>query len=71
MKRTILYLCDYEKNTSCDKSYCKHNPNAKCRECSNTSKKEYAMHNENGEPIVVFDSENPPPLERRRKLPKN
>lgn len=70
MKKVILYLCDPDKNTECSKTHCKYK-NSKGAECGNTSKREYAALNENGEPIVVYDSENPPPLERRRKSTKN
>ena len=46
-----LYLCDPEKNTSCKKTSCKYNPNAKWQDCTNTTDKEFAMLDEHGEPI--------------------
>ena len=49
-----LYMCDHTKNTKCHKTSCKYNPNAKSRECTNTTKKEFAKLDENGEPIVAY-----------------
>lgn len=49
-----LYLCDHTKNTECPKTLCMYSPNAKCGECTNTSKKEFAKLDKNGEPIVAY-----------------
>ena len=49
-----LYLCDHVKNTECRKTSCKFNPNAEWRECTNTTKKEFAKLDERGEPIVAY-----------------
>ncbi|MBP3798022.1 MAG: hypothetical protein J6I46_09660 [Ruminococcus sp.] len=49
-----LYLCDHAKNTECPKTSCKYDPNAKFGECTNTTKKEFAKLDENGEPIVAY-----------------
>lgn len=49
-----LYACDYVKNTECPKTSCMFDPNAKYRGCTNTSKKEFAKLDENGEPIVAY-----------------
>lgn len=49
-----IYLCDHVKNTECSKTSCKFNPNAEWRECTNTSKKEFAKIDEHGKPIVVY-----------------
>lgn len=49
-----IYLCDHVKNTECSKTSCKFNPNAELRECTNTSKKEFAKIDEHGKPIVVY-----------------
>ncbi len=63
-KHIVIYKCDPSKNVTCKKTLCGS-------ECNGTSKREYAQLDENCKPIVVYDSENPPPLERRRKRPKN
>lgn len=49
-----LYLCDHTKNTECPKTSCMFDPNAKFGECTNTTKKEFAKLDENGEPIVAY-----------------
>ncbi len=50
-----LYMCDHTKNTKCPKTSCKYNPNVKCGVCTNTTKKEFAKLDENGEPIVLYN----------------
>lgn len=50
-----LYVCDHTKNTECHKTSCAFDPNAKCGVCTNTTKKEFAKLNENGEPIVLYN----------------
>lgn len=66
MKRELkppkpLYLCDHIKNTECEKTSCKYNPDAVYAACGYTLKKEFAMLDEHGEPIkappVYVDSE--------------
>lgn len=49
-----LYMCDHTKNTECPKTSCMYSPNAKYGECTNTSKKEFARLDENGESIVAY-----------------
>lgn len=49
--RKELYICNPEKNTSCRKSGCVHNPNAIHKQCSCTTNPAFAKLDANGEPM--------------------
>lgn len=48
----IWYKCDPAKATTCKKSFCKHNKNAKALKCESTKRKEWAVLDAAGNPVV-------------------
>lgn len=51
----ILYKCDPKKNTACKKTHCKFNPAVIGGECDSTSEEQYAVLDDNGEPIIKYN----------------
>lgn len=51
LKNPVLYVCDPEKNVVCNKTICKHNPNAKVQACAWTWFRKFAKRDELGIPI--------------------
>jgi hypothetical protein len=50
MEARILYKCDPNKNTECDKNGCKHNPNSEHPYCEHTAHKEFST---DGIPVLL------------------
>lgn len=53
MSNRTLYLCDHEKNTRCRKRSCYHNPQSNWRFCRETSDKDMAKFDADGNPIIA------------------
>ena len=53
MEHKTLYLCDPEKNKTCRKSCCVHNPLAIDCICKATVHLEFAKLDESGKPILA------------------
>ena len=54
-----MYLCDPHKNVLCKKSTCIHNPGAQFPQCYRTSKAGFAMLDEDGQPIILTQKQDP------------
>lgn len=57
-KKLVYYLCDPEKNNTCRKTNCKHNPYALTQRCELTANVDYAADKT---PIVID-------LEKHKKM---
>lgn len=53
MKERIVYMCDPDKNVKCPKTECAYATTYYGGLCRKTAHREYAMTDENGEPIVA------------------
>ena len=53
-EKSTLYLCDPQKNTECQKGICQM-PNGCFLGCFLTTKKEFAVTDENGNPIIATE----------------
>ena len=49
----IHFICDPEKATTCPKTACKHNKEAKLQECDQTTYLEWAARDKDGMPILA------------------
>lgn len=54
MTKQVYYLCNPEKNKTCRKTNCKHNPHSISKTCKFTSRIEYALDKT---PVVMAPSE--------------
>lgn len=52
MTENTLYVCDPEKAVCCEKTFCKHNPDAKSPMCEHTIHMFDAKVDSEGNPIV-------------------
>lgn len=54
-KKRTWYICDPKLNVDCEKTNCKYNKRSKNPVCDRTSRKEYALKDGQGNPIITIE----------------